>query len=538
MESRTAVRRDLIRQIVILDERRILSRLRSKQAARTSKTLGRPDLLALLSKTINDPFIGQGTKAELLKARSQSERLSRTFESFETAYHTSHLVGAPLDILVDVVIQAHEFDTRNLKELLQSWPSKDLTLKSFLPEAVGKLGRYYSIACDLVDAARQSNYTMFQRIFVETLNKPMLNKSHAADNSAGFEDVLQRVASSSSQQCDWKYPLDALSAARTYRERISDCTTHWKVHAEIQLLLYHEQNPDIPHPRIISSSKSACYLCDLFIKVHGKFCVPRTHGKLYGKWTLPEWLGHQSSARQRIQDTVERFNVQLEFNILETMRERKPHFHYPNESVLGFRESWSSTSTLCQPRTRHAGARPPASAPRDGWSKSDESSSRRPIQNNPGSPSKRTAATSLTAIQEMQKPRNKVDEFELTREGMDTPGLPAASEILLGGDTKSHKLSHQSDTLIVRTDQIELHASWDGDMPTTKDSCWIQVTSLAAGLQVLDGDNSEVVDLDELDSTQDKTIEGGSALGSRALCMRKGGQMLLLQYSFEDEPME
>ncbi|KAK1514253.1 hypothetical protein CABS01_16743 [Colletotrichum abscissum] len=64
------------------------------------------------------------------------------------------------------------------------------------------------------------------------------------------------------------------------------------VHAEIQQVFYLEHQPHTPAPRAIGCSKSACYLCDLFIRTHGGYVVSHSHGRLYEKWTLPdvEWM--------------------------------------------------------------------------------------------------------------------------------------------------------------------------------------------------------------------------------------------------------
>lgn len=65
------------------------------------------------------------------------------------------------------------------------------------------------------------------------------------------------------------------------------------VHAEVQLLAHYLLQPqDSPHqqpvPRIIGASKSACFLCFLFIRAHGGLRPPATHGRLYDQWTIPD----------------------------------------------------------------------------------------------------------------------------------------------------------------------------------------------------------------------------------------------------------
>jgi len=59
------------------------------------------------------------------------------------------------------------------------------------------------------------------------------------------------------------------------------------MHAEVQLLFHYERNSCPLPPRIIYSSKQACFLCDLFFKILGRFVVPSTHERVYKKWVLP-----------------------------------------------------------------------------------------------------------------------------------------------------------------------------------------------------------------------------------------------------------
>jgi hypothetical protein len=62
-----------------------------------------------------------------------------------------------------------------------------------------------------------------------------------------------------------------------------------KIHAEVQLALHYELSPVPCPPRIIASNKDACYLCNTFIHYHGKYLIPRSHGRLYHAWKLPTW---------------------------------------------------------------------------------------------------------------------------------------------------------------------------------------------------------------------------------------------------------
>ena len=110
-----------------------------------------------------------------------------------------------------------------------------------------------------------------------------------------------------------------------------------KVHTEIQLLFFYELHPDRPRPRIICSSKRACYLCNLFFQLHGGFQVPRTHGRLYEKWTIPNWLDTPADRHESLGVISTRLKTILKGRIQrqsEGKKKKKKHYEHPNESVL------------------------------------------------------------------------------------------------------------------------------------------------------------------------------------------------------------
>lgn len=75
------------------------------------------------------------------------------------------------------------------------------------------------------------------------------------------------------------------------------------VHGEVQVILFYEKNlgPSSRPPRAIGSSKSACFLCDLFIREHALFRISHSHMFLYPQWTIPEtsWMNPSQNARFR-----------------------------------------------------------------------------------------------------------------------------------------------------------------------------------------------------------------------------------------------
>ncbi len=362
---------------------------------------------------------------------------------------------------------------------------------------------------------------------------------------AYFDETLQRVTRSSHRRHCENYTSGCLSAARTkFQSRLSSRATPWKIHAEIQLLCFYEHSPDIPHPRIICSSKSACYLCDLFIKTHGKFQTPRTHGRLYDKWILPEWPISEAPANEYILPVVEQFNAALEAKILHTLNRKRLPCRHPNESTLPLREPWSSTSTLSRAYTRYSTAEASDHAYDDVFEDQEEPPPQNSAFADTGS-FKTALEDSLYTTQTPPVKRDTPKEQQRNGErgAIVIPLRPnAASQRLTRGDWAYHKLTHPCDTFTVQTDVVSLHAAWDykameatHGLFAAHNICWVQVKWLGCGSQGTQEDaRFGCIDLDTLESNQDKTVESGTVSGAKELYLKKGEHLLLIKYTFED----
>jgi hypothetical protein len=119
-------------------------------------------------------------------------------------------------------------------------------------------------------------------------------------------------------------------ARELYYKRMMETLREGKVYAEIQLVLEYERRTARLPPRAICSSKDACYLCNVFILVHGKLHIPRCHGRLYPGWRLPETFGPELQLRF---NKVLEDHVRDSLNIL-TLRGTRTVYDNPNESTL------------------------------------------------------------------------------------------------------------------------------------------------------------------------------------------------------------
>ncbi|TAQ89111.1 hypothetical protein B7494_g2575 [Chlorociboria aeruginascens] len=294
----------LLRQVVVLDAYRILSRLRSRHAERIGKMIGKPHLITQLNEVVHDISVRHlpGLTDSIWQAVSDgAQALQVSFSRLESTNYPSADTREVGKILREIVKQAHELSVQaDLNTVLKNF-SGNPSLKKYLPEAMGKLGRYYSISCELVRAARNNKCRVFQNVQVEVFQTPI---------PSSVED------------------------------------SHGKVHAEIQLLFFYELHPDRLRPRYICSSKSACYLCNLYFRLHGGFYVPRTHGRLYKKWILPDWLDVPVERQQDLGLILTRLKATLENKIRSASRSKRRKYLHPNESVLLPLAHWSSSSAL------------------------------------------------------------------------------------------------------------------------------------------------------------------------------------------------
>ncbi|KAL9630552.1 MAG: hypothetical protein Q9204_004664, partial [Flavoplaca sp. TL-2023a] len=332
-KSRHGFRQDLFRTIVTLDEPRILSRLRSKHAARTRKTSGKPELLRLLNTTIHDKSLTSRdrlTKARILRLQASALQLWKDFCNFEISRGSGDAAGTSCDILLALLIRISEFDVASLQIVLRS-STVDPSIKYSLPVAISKIGRYYNITCDLIDASRSAQCILFSRISIHAIDKPHVDTSFIADHSAGFEETFRRVTCSSQQLRHSNFDPNSVSAAKAEFQRLlAGSGAEWKVHAEIQIILFYDQNPSLRPPRIIGSSKSACYLCNLFVHHHESFQVARSHGRLYDRWILPKEVFDQDSSMRPV---IDKLNASLENEILDVLKTKRKPFPHPAESA-------------------------------------------------------------------------------------------------------------------------------------------------------------------------------------------------------------
>ena len=343
-----------LHEVVSLNRARILCRLRSRHATYrcnySSLRKSEPIRLPLISEALKISAASLGTlpsDSEMIVAIA--ENLSQLSTDLESLMIDEINSEPGLKLLVKIVVTCKQL--QSLKGFHLALARRSDSIKpspKVITGLVLRLSRYHAASTFLVHAAER--YPVFSCIKI----LPIIIKAPKAvqTNLNPFavtvvDDLLNRSKRQRSTFSNKIWTRPALEI----KEKISVAATAkaYPVHAEIQLLLYHEAHNSIYPPRIICSYKKSCYLCNLFFRLHGKFIVPSSHGRVYEKWGMPERFDtFQLDLNDDIHETLKR----LFFAVKETVQDviictRRPLLQAPNESVIFLSPTWS-TVTLAQ----------------------------------------------------------------------------------------------------------------------------------------------------------------------------------------------
>ncbi|KKZ68836.1 hypothetical protein EMCG_00007 [[Emmonsia] crescens] len=252
--------------------------------------------------------------------------------------------SAMWDVMTQLLKLAHELgQSRSLAAALDQ-PLLDTVEKDALLDWLRKLGQYYKASHKLVLAARRK-WRLFQQIRVETFQVEVPNEVRLPSRPGSALPLIQSLRDSTDvAKLLQRFRGSESRADTALLQRLDRTRPSIKVHAEIKLLFYYESHPEIKKPRVICANKDACYLCDLFFKVHGQFQVLRTFGKLNERWILPDWLNDLPEDRLSfLKATIEEFSSCLDSLIIRILRhrERRPD---PMESTLCLSARWSNST--------------------------------------------------------------------------------------------------------------------------------------------------------------------------------------------------
>lgn len=247
-----------------------------------------------------------------------------------------HQTAARLSDLVNGIYRLSQIG--KLHALLDLIPNRDIepTAKISLQNVISKVARYresarllYRTAKKFVIARRMKSIPI--KLPQETFSFPLVSKPASVLRST-VDRIDQKYRKQKEFNEIWKLlNITSEEATRQFSSQVHRTLRDAKIHAEIQLIAHYELERPVFLPRVICSSKDACVLCNIFVRMYGKIHTPRSHGRLYPGWRLPNL--------PRPNDLQRRFNKILEGYIKQSLstlmlRRRKILYPCPNESTL------------------------------------------------------------------------------------------------------------------------------------------------------------------------------------------------------------
>ncbi|KAL8932461.1 MAG: hypothetical protein Q9216_006826 [Gyalolechia sp. 2 TL-2023] len=292
--------------VVELDRQRIHSRLRSKHWKPKGNYQGpvrteplHKDLLTLLPALRTDPDT-RVNHEKLTSLCATYRNLDRNFaDKYEELQLLQDAVKSSAACYLAITTSTSEtpaFTSKDKRVLRQN------ILKSKHVQQVGKIGRYWTLCVFVTKTARRYP-DLFKNIRLELLR-----------------------------------PYKPVKSTVTPMQPSIDCY----VHAEIQLIVFYGLTPNLEGqmPRVLGVSKSACYLCDLFISLHDQYFISATHGRLYDKWTVPNLANFSIAQRQQYRTILQRMLQICKLNAHK--KKSSVSRAYPAESALKLHAAPSS----------------------------------------------------------------------------------------------------------------------------------------------------------------------------------------------------
>ncbi|KJZ74046.1 hypothetical protein HIM_06495 [Hirsutella minnesotensis 3608] len=327
--------------IVSMCSDRILSRMR---LATHKRKQPRQTIMILLQETIT--LVG----AEFPDYRQKAQTVVKLLNQW-----TKHQTRQRLGHVVDAILQLSR--TSDLPRLLGSIPNATMgpSERSNLLRMITRVGRYREAARFLYRLAKKHEIARHMRtIRVSLPQSAFLQASN--EYAPDLRSVLARLGMMDSRfdfgQFSYILSKRGAVAENEFAKQCKKTASEGKVHAEMQLVYYCEMNKPYPHPRVIASSKMACFLCNSFICHMTKFYTTRCHGRLYPGWKLP--ILPSSDLERRFAQILEK---QIKSSVKTLLsKQKRTAYPQPSESTLWtFKSSATTVNMGVQGGERHLG---------------------------------------------------------------------------------------------------------------------------------------------------------------------------------------
>ncbi|KAF6842907.1 hypothetical protein CMUS01_02638 [Colletotrichum musicola] len=303
-QSQSTTEGEVLRAVVEMCSDRIQQRLRIKQIMKGGKKSLFKDTL---KRALDD------LKAPSIPADLDTSKAVFTTRAKETLNLLTPLEGHPdartLQAIVESMCRLSQ--APDLESVI-SHNLCDKTSRISLLNIIQRVARYKEVARQFYRAAKKFPMVRNSQVVPVRLGPEAFQRVSSSSNSPNIEfalasrsirkdhkkldQVCRHLASTSSTK-------SMATANKEFVERCHETLQNGKVHAEIQLLYHYLATPSHKPPRVVCSSKDACYLCNTFITMHKAFHTPGCHGRLYPGWRLPSTHLDQTKKFNQVLET-------------------------------------------------------------------------------------------------------------------------------------------------------------------------------------------------------------------------------------------
>jgi OTT_1508-like deaminase len=212
---------------------------------------------------------------------------------------------------------------------------------SKMVEKVGKISKFYRSAVTIVRVAATfcSDVSSLKVVSLVSQKWPI-----GVLSSRIPADLMSRVPPASR----WRLQNQAKAAQRLLKR-----WRYYVVHAEMQLLLFYDTQPEIHLAHnYIGISKRSCYLCATFIRLHGHFIMEGAHQQLYCLWTIPPMIAFRDTTREsHFAKTLSGLYENVEAKVKSMSARSYSQYPLHGESIANFsRASLLSNGRLTETR--------------------------------------------------------------------------------------------------------------------------------------------------------------------------------------------
>ncbi|KAK3694304.1 hypothetical protein B0T22DRAFT_370036, partial [Podospora appendiculata] len=351
--DKTALEGRILDAVISMCQHRIFSRLGSQRPGASYWKKNKPLFATCVQKVVD--AVGAhhytATKSEsgavlFVKKASKLLGLLNGLETCEAKDVTSHLEN--------IILEAHQLtNSVDISSVLSGITYKELEpdIITKVIHRLGRLGRYIECSRYLAQTAKKLSLFSNASVAIVSLDADCFARHHHM-NALDLSGCLSQCQASQPRPIPIKdicrkLKTNMAASSDTFTSTARRVLKESRIHAEVQIVAHYEISPVANPPRVICSSKDACYLCDLLIRLHAKFHMPSTHGVLYPSWRIPNIAS--------LDHVLARLHTALETQIQATIRKlmaspKRLVTTFPNESTtFPLSNSLSTLASLVLP---------------------------------------------------------------------------------------------------------------------------------------------------------------------------------------------